>query len=308
MVVVVVVVLVVVVGAAVVVTGGRVAKLLEVVVASPPPLHAAAMRARLEMESAILREFTVGVYGKSGECDRVGYSQRTLAPGLRTLVNRLEFVAESLAAVADADAAEKMAAYMKTTMPFYGVKRPQRDPIFKEMLKRFPVESQEDYETAVLELWAQPHREEKYLAVGVARKYGQFITLSSLPIYKKLIVDGAWWDFVDEVAAHLVGKLLLAHRREMQPKLDEWVGDEDMWLRRSALLAHLTHKERTDESKLFEHCLLRAHETEFFIRKAIGWVLREYAKTSPDSVRRFIEANDGRFSGLTVREAMKHLR
>ena len=223
-------------------------------------------------------------------------------------MNRSEFVADRLAEVADPDAAEKMAAYMKTTMPFYGVKRPQRDPIFKDMQQRFPIESREDYESAILELWGRPHREEKYLAVGVARKHRELITMSSLPVYKRLIVEGAWWDFVDEVATHMVGKLLLEHRSEMQPILDGWVEDDDMWLRRSALLAHLTHKERTDESKLFEHCLLRSHETEFFIRKAIGWVLREYAKTSPEVVRRFVVTNQDSFSGLTVREAMKHLR
>ena len=222
-------------------------------------------------------------------------------------MNRVEFVADQLTVLANPDNARAMAAYMKTDMPFFGVKRPQRDPIFQEMMKRFPVTTRREYETGVRQLWAQPHREEKYFAVQLARAVNRYITPPSLPLYRRLIVEGAWWDFVDEVAAHLVGTLLLENRARIAPVMEQWIDDSDMWLRRSALLAHLRHKGETDRDVLFDHCLRRADEKDFFIRKAIGWVLREYAKTAPEAVVEFVAANRSAWSGLTYREATKHL-
>jgi len=201
-----------------------------------------------------------------------------------------------------------MAAYMKTEMPFYGVKRPARTPVFKAMVERFPIESAVAYERAVLALWSQPHREEKYMAIRLARHYRRFIELPRLPLYRRLIVEGAWWDFVDEVAAHLVGELLLRHRGEVGPVMDLWVGDDDMWVRRSAILSQLRHGEETDEERLFAYCLRCAEERAFFIRKAIGWSLRQYARVAPDAVLRFVRENDDVLSGLSKREALKHLR
>jgi 3-methyladenine DNA glycosylase AlkD len=80
-----------------------------------------------------------------------------------------------------------------------------------------------------------------------------------------------------------------------------------MWLRRVALLHQLEWKARTDEPRLFRYCLLCAHEPEFFIRKAIGWALRQYARTNPAAVRQFLTVNRAQLSGLSLREAAKHL-
>ena len=222
-------------------------------------------------------------------------------------MNRRQFVARELGRIGNAEYAQAMAAYMKTDMPFFGVKRPDRDPIFKEMMNRYPVTSRREYEAAVREMWAEPHREQKYFAIGIARAVPEYITPPSLPLYRKLIVEGAWWDFVDDVSSRLVGKLLLDSRARIAPVMEKWIDHRDMWIRRSALLAHLRHKADTDEATLFDHCLRRSSETEFFIRKAIGWVLREYAKTAPDAVADFVLANRDSWSGLTFREATKHL-
>lgn len=212
-----------------------------------------------------------------------------------------------LAALANPENAAAMAAYMKTDMPFFGVKRPDCSQIFKESMRRYPVETRADYESAVRAFWAQPRREEKYMAINLSRAVPRYISPPSLPLYRKLIVEGAWWDFVDEVAAHLVGTLLLEHRERVAPVMEQWIDHPDMWLRRSALLAHLRHKDQTDEAILFDHCLRRAAEREFFIRKAIGWVLRQYARTAPDAVREFVMEHRDAWSGLTFREATKHL-
>ena len=219
----------------------------------------------------------------------------------------VRFVQAELTARADAERAAQMAAYMKTDMPFYGVPTPERRFILKESLKRFPIETPHDYRRAVETLWVLPHREEKYVAVDLAERVKRFVTFEHVPLYRRLIVEGAWWDFVDSVAAVLIGRVLLDEPDKMWPLIDAWIDDEDMWLRRTAILAQLKHKDRTDVDRLFEFCLRRAGEKEFFIRKAIGWALREHAKTDPDVVKAFLVEHRDELSGLSFREAAKHL-
>jgi 3-methyladenine DNA glycosylase AlkD len=222
-------------------------------------------------------------------------------------MDRVEFVAAELAALADPERAAGMAAYLKTDMPFYGVQKGPRTPVFREMKRRYPIDDAAEYEGAVLALWAQPHREEKYFAIGIAAGCREFITFDRIPLYRRLIGEGAWWDLVDDLAARCVGPVLLHEREAMAPVIDAWSEDPDMWIRRSALLAHLKHKFDTDHEQLFRHCLALAPEREFFIRKAIGWSLREYAKTAPGRVRDFALEHREELSGLSFREATKHL-
>lgn len=217
------------------------------------------------------------------------------------------FVQQQLQALANPGKAGPMAAYLKTDMPFYGVQKPDRVPMYKETKKRFRPESQRDYEKAVLALWALPHREEKYAAIAFALQNEIFITTKSLSLYERLIREGAWWDLVDGVAADLVGRVLLEYRGRTRPVIERWIDDHDLWIRRTALIVHLRHKEHTDANQLFDHCLRRAHEKEFFIRKAIGWALREYSKTAPQEVRDFLFENRKVLSGLSFREGAKRL-
>ena len=220
----------------------------------------------------------------------------------------VRFVRRRYLAVGNAGKAAEMAAYMKTDMPFYGVHKPAREQVCKELLIRFPLDSRARYQRAVMVLWAQPHREEKYTAIALARSYPDFITMSSLTLYKRLIREGAWWDLVDEVAVHLAGHLLLHQRKSMKPQIEKWISQRDLWFRRAALLSHIIHKNQTDEKQLFCHCLKQAGEEELFIRKAIGWALREYAKTAPAAVKAFLNKNRAKLSPLSFREAAKHLR
>lgn len=216
-------------------------------------------------------------------------------------------VSSELAARANAEKAAGMAAYMKTEMPFYGVQKKGRTEVFRIVKSRFPIADVAGYRNAVEALWAQPHREEKYLAVGIAKHYTDFVTQDNFDLYRRLIVEGAWWDFVDEVAIHCVGIAYLDNQQQVGPTIEEWVDDDVMWLRRTSLISPIKHKAATDYVTLFDHCLRRAHEKEFFIRKAIGWTLREYAKTEPERVRRFLIEHRERWSGLSFREAAKHL-
>lgn len=217
------------------------------------------------------------------------------------------FAQEALRRAADPDKAAGMQAYMRTDMPFYGVQKPGRVEILRELVARFPVPDRESYQKLVLGLWDLPHREEKYLALGVARRFREHVTPLSLPLYRNLIVEGAWWDFVDEIATKLIRRLVVEQPGQTWPVVDLWIDDEDMWLRRSAILCQIGAKEDTDTDRLFGFCERRAFEGEFFIRKAIGWALREYAKTDPEAVAAFLASRRDRLSTLSYREASKHL-
>lgn len=218
------------------------------------------------------------------------------------------FLAEELAKLADPRRAGDMAAYLKTDMPFYGVPNPEWKKVYREMRRRFPISSRAGYVAAVKALWAQPHREEKYCAIRLAADHRHYVTIGSVPLYRRMIEEGAWWDFVDDIAIRLIGMVLLDDRERMCPQLDRWIDDPHMWIRRAAIISQIKHKDRTDQDQLFTYCLRRSGEKEFFIRKAIGWALREYARTEPDRVLEFALKHRDRLSGLSFREATKHLR
>ncbi len=200
-----------------------------------------------------------------------------------------------------------MQAYMKTDTPFYGVQKPARESILRGLVGEAHPDDRDDYEAAVLSLWGQPHREEKYLAIGLARSFPDFVVPGSLPLYRRLIVEGAWWDLVDEVATRLVGSLVARFPNETWPVVDTWVGDPDLWLRRSAIICQVGAKTAVDDERLFRYCAERAFEKDFFIRKAIGWALRDHARVDPDQVAGFVVAHRDELSSLSFREATKHI-
>lgn len=220
----------------------------------------------------------------------------------------VRFVRSRLRAVADPAKAAPMQKYMKTDTPFYGVQRPDQYVIFREMARRFVPANRRDYEAAVRALWQLPHREEKYAAIDYAGRHERFVTSASLPLYGRLVRQGAWWDLVDWIAVPLVSSVYLAERKKVRPTIERWIDDDNLWIRRTALLAHNRHKQQTDEKQLFAHCLRRADETEFFIRKAIGWALRQYSYANPTGVRRFLRTQRSRLSGLSYREAARQLK
>lgn len=217
------------------------------------------------------------------------------------------YVQTALAERANPEKADGMQAYMKTDMPFYGVQKPGRTQIMRHLKKEFAPESHDEYLSLATALWELPHREEKYLAQEAAVTFGEFIVPDSLSLYQRFITEGAWWDFVDETSTHMIRELILDFSEEVWPVVDRWNGSEDMWLRRTSIICQIGAKERTDADRLFRFCESRMHEKEFFIRKAIGWALREYAKTDATAVARFATANREGMSRLSFREATKHI-
>jgi 3-methyladenine DNA glycosylase AlkD len=235
----------------------------------------------------------------------------------RAPTDAVAFVRERLSALRDETKAAEMAAYMKTEQPFFGVSEPDRRPIFKELVARCGDLDASNYRSTVLALWAAGQwpntgatageRDYRYAACHVAETFSDHQTPAHLPLFRRLIVEGAWWDIVDWVAGRVVSWAVLAQRDRCMPVMRRWIDDESMWVRRAAILCQIKHKSETDADVLFEFCLRRADEPEFFIRKAIGWALREYAHAEPDRVRAFLKSEGHRISPLSFREAAKHL-
>ena len=157
-------------------------------------------------------------------------------------------------------------------------------------------------------LWAGGKREDKYVAVRLARTHKKHITCDRLGLYEEMVREGAWWDFVDEIAVNLVGALVRADPDAVLPVMDTWIEDDFMWIRRAGLLSQLKSKSATDADRLFAYCDALLDEKEFFIRKAVGWVLREYSRTAPDDVVDYLERRESKLSGLSYREGSRLLK
>jgi len=218
---------------------------------------------------------------------------------IQELRDRLELVAV-------AEDAEPMAAYMKQIAPFLGVKTPARraarKPIWTEAKDWTSVELL-DVSDALFE---EPEREFHQVACGLLRRWVKKLDSDDLDRIRRIVQTKSWWDTVDVLAVHVLGPVVRVDR-SLQVDMDDWIEDPDMWVARCAILHQLLWKDDTDAERLFRYCDLRAEDTEFFIRKAMGWALRQHARTDPEAVALYVHENADRLSGLTKREALKHL-
>lgn len=214
-----------------------------------------------------------------------------------------------LAELADPAKAPAMQAYMKSAMPFRGVAKPQRSALLKRVLADHILPDRVIFTATVLELWRTAEfREERYAAIELSgyRVYRRWQDPDLIPVYEEMIVTGAWWDHVDELAIRRIGPLLRASRAAVTPVLLAWANDGNLWRRRTAIICQVGAKEDTDTDLLTRTIEPAIAEPEFFLRKGIGWALRDYAKTAPDWVRCFVDDHPG-LSGLSRREALKHI-
>ncbi len=162
----------------------------------------------------------------------------------------------------------------------------------------------------MLGLWRGARfREERYAALILAgdRRARAFQTPELLPVYEELVVTGAWWDYVDEIASDRMSPILLAQPAEVVPAMRAWSESDNLWKRRASIISQLGFKGETDLALLYDCIRPSIGSREFFLRKAIGWALRQYAKTDPDEVARYVRKNEAVLSGLTRREAMRQI-
>lgn len=211
-----------------------------------------------------------------------------------------------LTGVADPGRAPQMAAYMKHHFEFLGVTSPERKAVATSFLRSGKDVSSGDLLDASEMLWDEPEREFQYVAVDLLRRWVRALGPEDLGRIESLIRSKSWWDTVDGLASNVIGPMVATHP-ELLPTIDEWIDDDDFWIARSAILHQLKYRDRTDTDRLFDYVDRRCDDTEFFIRKACGWALREFAKTEPRAVRRYVDDRGDRLSGLTRREALKHL-
>ncbi len=223
-------------------------------------------------------------------------------------------VRAALAGTGDPERAAQQQAYMKSDLPYVGLGAPALKALLRPLLVEHRFVDRAQWEAAVLELWEDAeHREEWYAAIALLRhrSYRAWLDPDLLPLLEQLVRTGAWWDVVDEVAAHPVGQVLLDHRAAATPVIDRWSVDPDsLWVRRTAMLAQLRHREQTDTALLGRVLVANLDDTaygrEFFVRKALGWALRQYARTDAAWVLTFVSTHADRLSGLSRREALKH--
>jgi 3-methyladenine DNA glycosylase AlkD len=213
-----------------------------------------------------------------------------------------------MAAAANPTRAAAMKAYMKSTMPYRGINMPEVRAITRRVFGGAPMTCDEWRDT-VLQLWrGARYREERYVAQILLEhtRHRDCLGPRDMPMLEEMVVTGAWWDLVDEVAP-VIGELLRHHPKQMRPLMRLWSTDHDLWKRRVSIICQLKFKRDTDLELLYANIEPNLTDRDFFIRKAIGWALRQYAWTDPDEVARYVRSNESRLSGLSKREAMKNI-
>jgi 3-methyladenine DNA glycosylase AlkD len=220
---------------------------------------------------------------------------------------RARFVAH-----ADAARAPAMQAYMKSALPFHGIATPLRRELTGAAVRAHALPDSASLAEAMRTLWRDAtHREERYAALELGRTgvHARLFDATLLPVYQEMIVDGAWWDYCDDISGTAIARLLREQPAAMKPELGRWAHGNDLWLRRAAMLCQRRSKQGFD-AVLFYDCILPSigngrFADEFFIRKGIGWALRERSYDAPDEVTAFLREYGAQLSPLTKREAIK---
>jgi 3-methyladenine DNA glycosylase AlkD len=199
-----------------------------------------------------------------------------------------------------------MQRYMKDHFPFLGIKKPERNQLEKQFFAESEILKERFLPEFVWALWELEEREYQYTALVYIEKSMKKLEKEHLPLMEKLITTKSWWDTVDTLAQKPVGKIAADHPEVIPETIEGWAYGHHLWLRRTAILFQLKYKEKIDEELLYRYILQNARDKEFFIQKAIGWALREYSKTNPESVKKFIAEHT--LSNLSVREGSKYIK
>jgi 3-methyladenine DNA glycosylase AlkD len=228
----------------------------------------------------------------------------------------VDAVVRALGEAGDPERARGQQAYMKSAMPFRGITAPALRAILRPVLAdpAYLLTGSDQWEATVRGLWDDARfREERHAALAICghRLYRRWARdRTAMPLYRHLVESGAWWDFVDEIASHRIGPILRAHPETESDRMRSWAADSTLWVRRAAILSQLSSKDETDRQLLLDCITPNLADREFFIRKAIGWSLRQYAHCgtpAADWVRCTVDELGPRLSPLSRREALKNL-
>ena len=211
-----------------------------------------------------------------------------------------------LEAVAEPERAPAMVRYMKGIAPYLGVPTPARRAATRAWIRAFdPGPGAHDLLIAARDLVTEPEREFAYTAIGLVRSHERVLPESSLPTLRELALERPWWDTVDAWST-VIGRVGLRHR-SWDAQVASWAIDPHLWARRIALVFQVGRRDAVNLDLLFAACEANLADRDFFMRKGIGWGLRDAARTHPEEVRAFVEAHRSEMSGLSIREATKHL-
>jgi len=216
----------------------------------------------------------------------------------------VEQIERAFLQAADQDIAIGQKAYMRNQFEFYGIKSPVRKELQRPFLLKADLPRHSDSRMIASLAWERPQREWQYFAGELLAKYRQ-TNAEDLKLYEQLILKKSWWDTVDHIAPNLIGRHLRSRKELQKPLVDKWLASGNIWLQRTAILFQLKYKDDID-MELLDHIIMRLlGSKEFFINKAIGWMLREISKREPDLVIKYVK--DTPLSNLSKREALKRI-
>jgi 3-methyladenine DNA glycosylase AlkD len=195
--------------------------------------------------------------------------------------------------------------YMKGQFSYFGLESKQRREIQRSFFNENTYPSAIDLFPVVFQLWEQAEREFQYCAIDLLQKFSKKYQKADIHSIEKLLLSKSWWDTVDGLAAWTCGSYFKLFPEQIRPVTSKWMKSGNFWLQRTCLLFQLKYKADADTELLESFIADLHHEKEFFIRKAIGWVLREYSKTNAAWVREYIQKQS--MSALSYREASKYL-
>lgn len=206
---------------------------------------------------------------------------------------------------ADSRIAVGQKAYMRNQFEFYGINTMKRREIQRPFLEKSYLPPKVELEQLLKTLWQKPQREYQYFAQELVFKYRHQFDKNDIVLLEYMATYKSWWDTVDYIAVKLIGPYFQYYPGQLDIYIEKWLASENIWLQRCCLLYQLKRKDKIDAQRL-EYIIKRLlGSKEFFINKAIGWVLREYSKTHPKWVENFVEHND--LPSLSQREALRLL-
>ena len=214
-------------------------------------------------------------------------------------------VRAALRPLRNAERAAGMRAYMRNQFEYLGVSMPDHRAAVAPLLKRFSPAGPEELHMAAEGFWRMRKREYQYVATGLLGRYQAILSFDDLPWVLGLVQSKSWWDTVDALVKP-IGPVVRRAGAKGKRAMDAAVRHGNFWVRRIAMLHQLGLRDEVDTARLFRYAELLATEKEFFIRKAIGWALRDYAWHDWRAVEKFLKTTQIELSGLTVREASKN--